>query len=72
MNVVAFSTPSCPDWRWRIVDYAGLMIEESSSTFPSIASAVADGHVRLRARDDRDVSSMPARFHRSTSHLRNR
>lgn len=72
MNVVAISTPSAPDWRWRIVNYAGEMVEESYGTFPSIASAVADGAIRLRARDDRDTSSAPTRVHRSTSHLRNR
>ena len=72
MNVVAISTPSCPDWRWRIVNYAGEMVEESHGTFPSIARAVADGTLRLRARDDRDVSAAPSRVYRSTSHLRNR
>src|SRR3989442_1222645 len=29
MQVVAFSNPSQPDWRWRIVNYAGEMVEES-------------------------------------------
>ena len=71
MNVVAISTPSCPEWRWRIVDYAGQMVEESYGTFPSIESAVADGVLRLHARDDRDVASTPARIPRSTSHMRN-
>lgn len=72
MHVVAISTPSQPDWRWRIVNYAGEMVEESYQTYPSISSAVADGMIRLRQRDDRDVSSAPTHFRRSTSHLRNR
>ena len=72
MQVVAFSTPAHPDWRWRIVNYAGEMVEESYGSFPSIATAVADGALRLRALDDRDVSSAPIRIRRSTSYLRNR
>src|SRR5262249_13227091 len=40
MQVIAFSTPSYPDWRWRIVNYAGEVVEESHETFPSIALAV--------------------------------
>ena len=47
MQVVAFSTPSRPDWRWRIVNYDGHMVEESYVTFPSIATAVTDGARRL-------------------------
>ena len=29
MNVLAFSSPRHPDWRWRIVDYGGVTIEEN-------------------------------------------
>jgi hypothetical protein len=47
MQVLAFSTPSRPDWRWRIVNYDGHMVEESYGTFPSIATAVTDGSRRL-------------------------
>lgn len=72
MQVVAFSSPAHPGWRWRIVNYAGEMVEESYESFSSIATAVADGTQRLRVRDDRDVSSMPPRFHRSTSYPRHR
>jgi hypothetical protein len=60
MNVVAVSTPSSPEWRWRIVDYAGQMVEESEDTFPSIASAVAEGIKRMRDRDGRNVGMPPA------------
>ncbi|OLD45647.1 MAG: hypothetical protein AUI48_11930 [Chloroflexi bacterium 13_1_40CM_2_68_14] len=47
MQVTAFSTPRNPDWRWRIVNYAGEILEESRDTFPTIASAVARGTQRL-------------------------
>src|SRR5438034_31318 len=47
MQVVAFSTPMNPHWRWRIVNYAGEVVEESNETFPTIASAVAQGTKRL-------------------------
>jgi hypothetical protein len=43
MNVVAVSTPNEPDWRWRIVDYHGETVEESHSSLPTIAHAVAEG-----------------------------
>jgi len=51
VQVFAFSSPQQPDWRWRIVDGDGAMIEESSRTFSSIANAVADGAKRLRDLD---------------------
>jgi hypothetical protein len=44
---MAFSTPSRPEWRWRIVDYAGEMVEESYQTFPSIAMALTEGTRRM-------------------------
>jgi hypothetical protein len=47
MQVTAFSTPLRPDWRWRIVNYAGEILEESRDSFPTIASAVAKGTQRL-------------------------
>jgi hypothetical protein len=47
VQVVAFSTPPRPDWRWRIVNYDGHMVEESYATFPSIAAAVTEGTRRL-------------------------
>ena len=72
MQVIAFSTPSYPDWRWRIVDYAGEMVEESFRTFPSIATAVADGQGRMRELGTVDLSERVSSFRRTTSHLRNR
>lgn len=68
MQVTAFSTPREPDWRWRIVNYAGETIEESRGTFKTISVAVAEGTKRLVQLDvDRSVPRVP---YRSTSHLR--
>jgi hypothetical protein len=68
MQVTAFSTPKRPDWRWRIVNYAGETLHESRDTFPTIAAAVARGQQYMsRLRADR---SSPVRAWRSTSHLR--
>lgn len=71
MQVIAFATPMRRDWRWRIVNYAGEMVEESFHGFPSIAEAVAVGARRLREMDAADVSR-PVNPYRSTSHLRGR
>lgn len=72
MQVVAVSTPSHPNWRWRIINYAGEIIEESHETFPSIAAAVRKGGQRMHDLDMPDDSRRAPAFHRSTSHLRNR
>ena len=72
MQVVAFSTPERPDWRWRIVNYAGEMVEESYETFPSIATAVTDGSRRMNEMNTNDLSQRSYTFLRSTSHLRSR
>jgi hypothetical protein len=71
MQVAAFSTPNDPSWRWRIVNYAGEIVEESRETFPTIASAVAHGTKRLVQMNVVD-RSVAVRTHRSTSHLRSR
>lgn len=47
VQVVAIATPGSRDWRWRIVDYSGGMMEESRETFASIATALASGAKRL-------------------------
>lgn len=60
MNVLAFSTASESDWRWRIVDYGGETIEESSMSFSTIALAVAAGTEHLQRRIERD-RPLPAR-----------
>ncbi len=69
MQVTAFSTPADPEWRWRIVNYAGETVEESGNGFPSIAAAVVSGTKRLVQMNIVDHSA-PARPWRSTSHLR--
>jgi hypothetical protein len=55
MNVIAVSTPGRPNWRWRIVDYHGETVEESYTSLPTIAEAVAEGNERLRHHADRDA-----------------
>ena len=57
MQVIAFSTPLDPLWRWRILDYKGETVEESRTTFPTIASAVEQGSNRLRQMDALDTSA---------------
>jgi hypothetical protein len=71
MNVLAFTTPACPQWRWRIVNYAGEMIEESQAVFSTIAIAVAEGRKRLEQMNQKD-DSVPRQFYRSTTYLRGR
>ncbi len=72
MQVVAFSTPVHPDWRWRIVNYSGEMVEESYQTFPSIATAITEGTRRMNELNVEDLSERSHTFLRSTSFLRNR
>jgi len=69
MQVMAFSTPQDPLWRWRIVNYAGEVIEESRDRFPTIAGALEQGSKRLQTMDVVDHST-PYQPHRSTRHLR--
>jgi hypothetical protein len=69
MQVMAFNTPSRPEWRWRIVDYSGQMVEESSQTFPTIANAVTDGTRRVNELTERDL---PDRFRSFTPPYRSR
>ena len=71
MQVTAFSTPAKPDWRWRIVNYAGEVVEESREGFPTISAAVSKGTERLSQLNLTDTS-VPVRMWRSTSHLRAR
>jgi len=71
MQVGAFSTPGAPDWRWRIVNYAGETIAESHDGFPSIGAALAQGAQKLAAMNVVD-HSQPSNWRRSTSYLRGR
>jgi hypothetical protein len=61
VQVIAFSTPRAPDWRWRIVNGDGEMVEESARTFASIANAVAEGAKRMRDLDVVPDRIAPAR-----------
>jgi hypothetical protein len=74
MQVTAFSTPAHPEWRWRICNYAGEMVEESYGGFPSIATAVATGMQRLSQLNLEQVKdtdrSMVARGYRITARRR--
>lgn len=47
MHVTAFSTPRHPQWRWRITDSNGAVIEESQRGFDTISAAVAAGTERM-------------------------
>lgn len=71
MQVTAFSTPVNPSWRWRIVNYAGEMVEESRETFTTIAGAVAEGTKRLVQMNVVDTSE-PVRGYRWSSHKQSR
>lgn len=70
MNVVAISTPHRPDWRWRIVNFAGEVVEESTESFATIAIALAAGVKHRRRMDVTDHSTRPSPYSSSTSHLR--
>jgi hypothetical protein len=61
MQVAAVSTPRYPEWRWRITDYAGAIVEESRMGFPSIAAAVAAGTERMVSMNVIDRSDPAAR-----------
>jgi len=54
VNVLAFSTPAKTEWRWRIVDQRGDILEESSARFPTIADAIAAGTEQVEVRRDGD------------------
>jgi hypothetical protein len=69
VQVTAISTPNRHEWRWRIVNYAGEIIEESRETFTTISAALVKGNARMTALNVVDTST-PSRAWRSTSHLR--
>jgi hypothetical protein len=71
VQVIAFATRASLEWRWRIVNYAGETVEESSREFPTIAAAVAAGSLRLREMNTADLS-VRTNPYRATSHLRGR
>jgi hypothetical protein len=72
VQVLAFSTPVRPEWRWRIVNYKGEMVEESYETFRSIAMAVTEGMRRMDELNVKDLAERTRTFARSPSYLRTR
>jgi hypothetical protein len=64
MNVLAFCSPASPQWRWRVVNYNGETVAESSGTFITIAAAVTAGHRHLSEMnlDDRFLAASPYRW----------
>ena len=71
MQVAAVSIPGRPGWRWRVVNYAGEMVEESHEMFPTIGIAVAHGKKRQAEMDIVDRSA-PAPAYRLVPPLRGR
>ena len=72
MQVLAFCTPMRPEWRWRIVNYSGEMVEESYETFRSIAIAVTEGTRRMDELNVKDLADRTRTFVRSPSYFRTR
>jgi hypothetical protein len=66
MQVAAVATARDRGWRWRIVNYAGEMIEESSDVFATIAAAVARGSERLVALNVVDRSEQSRSWRRGS------
>jgi hypothetical protein len=71
MQVAAVSIPGSPGWYWRVVNYAGEMIEESREAFPTISVAVAQGKKRHAEMDTEDRSTR-APAYRPVPRLRGR
>jgi hypothetical protein len=65
MQVIAFSTPLNPAWRWRIVSYSGDQVEESREEFVTIEAALAKGWGRLRELNIVDRTVAPPRYRAS-------
>ena len=72
MTVVAVAADLPRDWRWRIVNHAGEVVRESSSTFQTLAAALAEGKRQMVEMNVVDLSMPVSHFRRSTSHLRQR
>jgi hypothetical protein len=72
VQVLAFCSPARPEWRWRIVNYEGEMVEESYETFRSIATAVTEGSRRMDELTVKDLAERTHTFARSPSYFRTR
>lgn len=66
MQVAAVARAQDRGWRWRIVNYAGEMIEESNDVFATIAAAVAQGSERLVALNVVDRSDQSRSWRRGS------
>lgn len=55
MDVLVFSIPGHPDWRWRIVDDNSKTVEDSSASFPTVAEARAEGRERRQRHVGREA-----------------
>ena len=64
MRVMAFNTPDHPEWRWRISNHMGAVVEESRDRYQTIAAAVEEGAKVLAKMDVIDRSDLVrARWH---------
>ena len=54
MDVLVFSIPDHPGWRWRIVDEDSKTVEDSSASFQTVADARAEGREHQQRHADRD------------------
>jgi endonuclease V-like protein UPF0215 family len=64
MQVAAFAKENDRGWRWRIVNYAGEVIEESNDIFVSIAAAAPKASARLVPHNVVDRSEPPRPWRR--------
>lgn len=71
MQVAAVSIPGTPGWHWRVVNYAGEMVEESRETYPTISIAVVHGKKRQAEMDVVDRSA-PTPSYRPPPYVRGR
>jgi hypothetical protein len=59
MQVTAVATLGQSDWRWRIVNNAGEIVEEPREGFPDMAVAISEGKKRLEGMNSVDRSKRP-------------
>jgi hypothetical protein len=72
MHVIAYSTLNRPDWTWRIINYAGEVVEESRKRYPTISAAVSEGTGRMKFLNIKDTSTAVKPGRRSTFHPKRR
>jgi hypothetical protein len=67
---MAFSSPARPEWRWRIVNNDGGLVEESRQVYLSIESATTEGRDRMRELDRKDLTERTYPLHRGRAPMR--